>query len=880
GGGGDPNARMMMRRQRWRQQVAQQAAADGDGADAPASTDQPPAQQQQQQQPQQQPVPQALQHPGAMQPPVLPGGQQQQQQQMGLGGIVIPPQVVPQVVPYGSLGVEARMAATGQPPEVPPTTSQHELPEKFKTSRVIGWQEKVYSRSEVAAARAAATTPAGQQAPQPLQQQPQPGPGATASQQQQQEPPPQQQQQQEQQQQQQPAVRSKRLQAFGSQSALDHKRMDPRTCGSILYTFVQTDDFCVVQELGRTVTTSPYEDENVLVSKLLSKPKGRAQVISFRSMYIMADLGEEGDVGASNDKVLVSIRAFPDGSFDMCPGFSRAGLKYRFEDNHGGIFEYTVENASATDIPSLEKRTAKLERAVVARAEELRRAALKTDFEAPPAGECTRLLLFGEILSAADFLRNHLYIEYVVRWDPDVWNLTTPANRQQPQSQPGIAQGVTHISRVTVYPADPATNTPARDVAHFSHPLELEWVSQPGSGPHNNPQPNAYPCLFFQVCTLDKLNRYTSEGYGWLSLDGRVPGSGTYIIRTWKPLGTIRDRQAEFFTGGSPELADLAYVTTPSGFNGKILNKFGFKTETIGAIKVRLHTVTQRFNPDATALAGMRRSWGSTADTQGLGGGDGAGGAAPNKRNLPSKRDLSLKMVVERARQRLREARGTDQLPGGAVAVRPGVVSEAPTIIVHPQDAAVSEDSTVRFKVVARGLPPLTYEWYKDDRRLLVATSDQPELVLVQVSLDSEGAYHCQVSNKDGSASSSKATLTVTRAARVTRTAAGFGPDSSRASRRQQRNSSISLSGGTGLQGPGGGGGGAPRMSRLARLDAGMSTRTAAGGSIAGSDVGGQMSPTQASAGPSPRESTGGDQVLRPGPDRAAPTDTPPQEST
>jgi hypothetical protein len=43
-----------------------------------------------------------------------------------------------------------------------------------------------------------------------------------------------------------------------------------------------------------------------------------------------------------------------------------------------------VENASATDIPSLEKRTAKLERAVVARAEELRRAALKSDFEPPP----------------------------------------------------------------------------------------------------------------------------------------------------------------------------------------------------------------------------------------------------------------------------------------------------------------------------------------------------------------------------------------------------------------------------------------------------------------------------------------------------------------
>ena len=47
-------------------------------------------------------------------------------------------------------------------------------------------------------------------------------------------------------------------------------------------------------------------------------------------------------------------------------------------------------------------------------------------------------------------------------------------------------------------------------------------------------------------------------------------------------------------------------------------------------------------------------------------------------------------MVVERARQRLREARGDevpDAAPGAAadVGVRPGLVAEAPTIVVHPQ---------------------------------------------------------------------------------------------------------------------------------------------------------------------------------------------------
>ena len=93
---------------------------------APPDSQQPQVQQQSQaaagtavagQQPQQ--------PPGAAQPQVP-------QPHTALEGIVIPPQVVPQVVPYGSLGPDARMAATGEPPDVPPTTPQHERGLLFK----------------------------------------------------------------------------------------------------------------------------------------------------------------------------------------------------------------------------------------------------------------------------------------------------------------------------------------------------------------------------------------------------------------------------------------------------------------------------------------------------------------------------------------------------------------------------------------------------------------------------------------------------------------------------------------------------------------------------------------------------------------------------
>lgn len=66
-----------------------------------------------------------------------------------------------------------------------------------------------------------------------------------------------------------------------------------------------------------------------------------------------------------------------------------------------------------------------------------------------------------------------------------------------------------------------------------------------------------------------------------------------------------------------------------------------------------------------------------------------------------------------------------------------------------------------------QGLAPLRYQWFRDSKRLTVATSNTPLLVLVDVAAADSGSYHCQVSNKDGSASSSKALLTVNRVGRL-----------------------------------------------------------------------------------------------------------------
>lgn len=73
--------------------------------------------------------------------------------------------------------------------------------------------------------------------------------------------------------------------------------------GSLLYSYVQTDDYADKEEQARRVTTSDSEARNWLASKLLASAKSRQQVLNFRSMHIMADLAGEQDAGDANQKV-------------------------------------------------------------------------------------------------------------------------------------------------------------------------------------------------------------------------------------------------------------------------------------------------------------------------------------------------------------------------------------------------------------------------------------------------------------------------------------------------------------------------------------------------------------------------------------------------
>jgi hypothetical protein len=54
-------------------------------------------------------------------------------------------------------------------------------------------------------------------------------------------------------------------------------------------------------------------------------------------------------------------------------------------------------------------------------------------------------------------------------------------------------QGVTQVSQMVQYPADPSIDTPPVWVAHFAHPIEVEWVARAA------PAPKDWPRLLLQV---------------------------------------------------------------------------------------------------------------------------------------------------------------------------------------------------------------------------------------------------------------------------------------------------------------------------------------------------------------------------------------------
>src|SRR5262249_22307840 len=81
------------------------------------------------------------------------------------------------------------------------------------------------------------------------------------------------------------------------------------------------------------------------------------------------------------------------------------------------------------------------------------------------------------------------------------------------------------------------------------------------------------------------------------------------------------------------------------------------------------------------------------------------------------------------------------------------------TIVTQPVSRTAVVGDAVSFSVIAQGVPPPAYPWFKDGSAIFGATA--ATLTLTNVQLNSAGSYSVAVTNVAGSVTSNPATLTV-----------------------------------------------------------------------------------------------------------------------
>ncbi|MBK8805559.1 MAG: cellulase family glycosylhydrolase [Bacteroidales bacterium] len=84
----------------------------------------------------------------------------------------------------------------------------------------------------------------------------------------------------------------------------------------------------------------------------------------------------------------------------------------------------------------------------------------------------------------------------------------------------------------------------------------------------------------------------------------------------------------------------------------------------------------------------------------------------------------------------------------------------APIISINPKNSTAKIGTSTSFFVSATGAQPLSYQWYFND--VIITGATKSTLDLTSVDIDSEGSYHVVVTNHLGTATSTKATLSIT----------------------------------------------------------------------------------------------------------------------
>ncbi len=268
-------------------------------------------------------------------------------------------------------------------------------------------------------------------------------------------------------------------------------------------------------------------------------------------------------------------------------------------------------------------------------------------------------------------------------------------------------------------------------------------------------------------------------------------GTGN-VIRKVTPAGVVTTLAGTGIDGD----AGMAGSADGTGAAAQFSNPTGIAVDTAGNVYVADYgnNTVRKITPGGvvTTLAGLAGASGSADGTGSAArfdapagvGVDAAGNVYVADSNNDTIREVTPGGVVTTVAGLAGDAENIDGLPGNArfsspgdVAVDPfGVIyvadslnmtirrvipgtASAPTITLEPADETVNLGSPASFSVGVGGTPPFTYQWSFDGAAIPGATGATYTLADAQTS--GQGSYTVAVTNAQGSATSTAATLTV-----------------------------------------------------------------------------------------------------------------------
>jgi alpha-tubulin suppressor-like RCC1 family protein len=173
------------------------------------------------------------------------------------------------------------------------------------------------------------------------------------------------------------------------------------------------------------------------------------------------------------------------------------------------------------------------------------------------------------------------------------------------------------------------------------------------------------------------------------------------------------------------------------------LNQYISGTETIpGALDKGVATATIRINPNMTAISSamISASFPNWPDEI----------LRPVSREskVHAKRRPETESQIERLVADIRILVGCLLLAGCLAGPILADAQLPPTIIAAPTNQAVALGGSVKLSATASGQAPLSYQWFKDSRRILGATNSA--LTITNASLINSGSYYVMLTNGSG----------------------------------------------------------------------------------------------------------------------------------